>query len=412
MNKNRVLIAEDEAPILHFLTKVVTGFGYEVTGVPNGAKALEEHQKNPFPVIVTDLNMPVMSGEELIDRIGSMENIPFPIIIVLTSLNDIKKVIEIMKKGVFDYQVKPANTADLAIKLKNASEVFELRRIQFVLEKEKELRLNEQLTWMRYKENLKERDLDKYKNNLIYHMKHNLGQGGGFGALLSLLRLMYMTAEQKEDSFVISGELMGLIKENSALLEKTFGVMEKISDLTENPLNTERVSVSELYDMLEELIRRNSKYISINGNTAVISDRKQNYSEFFLNINREAFISVLDELIKNSCKFSEKNSQIFFLFSIRNGVFVLSLLNEPSSLIDVKGIPLEYSNLVFEPFYRIPKFIDDRYDTMNIGMGLPLVKSTVKKHGGNVSIFNIKDFTAKNADNLKVNMEIEIPVVE
>ena len=117
MNKNRVLIAEDEAPILHFLTKVVTGFGYEVTGVPNGAKALEEHQKNPFPVIVTDLNMPVMSGEELIDRIGSMENIPFPIIIVLTSLNDIKKVIEIMKKGVFDYQVKPANTADLAIKL-------------------------------------------------------------------------------------------------------------------------------------------------------------------------------------------------------------------------------------------------------------------------------------------------------
>lgn len=412
MNKNRVLIAEDEAPILHFLTKVITGFGYEVTGAANGANALEAHQKNPFPVIVTDLNMPVLSGEELIDQIRALDNSPHPVVIVLTSLNDIKKVIEIMKKGVFDYQLKPANTADLAIKLKNAFEVFELRRIQSVMEKEKELRLNEQLTWMRYKENLKEKDLEKYKNNLIYHMKHNLGQGGGFGALLSLLRLMYMTAEKREDSFVISGELMDLIKENSDLLEKTFGVMEKISDLTENPLSTEKVSVSDFYNMLEELIRGNSKYFSLNGNTAVLSDRKQNYPSFFLNINRNALMSVMEELIKNSCKFSEKNSQIYFLLSIRNGFFVLSVLNEPSSLIDVKGIPLEYSNLVFEPFYRIPKFIDDRYDTMNIGMGLHLVKSTVKKHGGNVSIYNIKDFTAKNADNLKVNIEIEIPVLE
>lgn len=412
MNKNRVLIAEDEAPILHFLTKVITGFGYDVTGVPDGAKALEEHQKNPFPVIVTDLNMPVMNGEDFIGHIRVLDSSLFPAIIVLTSQNDIKKVIEIMKKGVFDYQLKPANTADLAIKLKNAFEIFELRRIQSVMEREKELRLSEQLTWMRYKENLKERDLDKYKNNLIYHMKHNLGQGGGFGALLSLLRLMYMTAEKREDSFVISGELMDLIKENSLLLEKTFSVMERISDITENPLSTERVSVSDLYNMLEELIHGNSKYISLNGNTAVLSDRKQNYSALFLNINREALMSVMDELIKNSCKFSEKNSQIFFLFSIRNGVFVLSVLNEPSSLIDVKGIPLEYSNLVFEPFYRIPKFIDDRYNTMNIGMGLPLVKATVKKHGGNATIFNIKDFTAKNAENLKVNLEIEIPVLE
>ena len=107
MNKNRVLIAEDETPILHYLTKVITGFGCEVTGAADGVKALEEFKKNPFPVIVTDLNMPVMSGEELIDRICSMENIPFPVIIVLTSQNDIKKVIEIMKKGVFDYQVRP-----------------------------------------------------------------------------------------------------------------------------------------------------------------------------------------------------------------------------------------------------------------------------------------------------------------
>ena len=212
----------------NFLFKAITSFEYEVTLATNGVEALEIYLKNPFPVIITDLNMPLLNGEELIDKINCSENIPKPTILVLTSEDDIAKVVGIMKKEVFDYLLKPVNTKDLNLKLKNAFKVFELNKVKQLLEKEKELRLQEQLSWIKYKEELKDRDSNKFKNNLILNLKHSLGQAGGFGALVSLTDLIYMSAVQDGENFIISKEIMDLIKENASILKRTLEAMEKI----------------------------------------------------------------------------------------------------------------------------------------------------------------------------------------
>lgn len=412
MNKNKILVIDDELPVRNFLFKAITSFEYEVTLATNGVEALEIYIKNPFPVIITDLNMPLLNGEELIDKINCLENIPKPTILVLTSEDDIAKVVGIMKKEVFDYLLKPVNTKDLNLKLKNAFKVFELNKVKQLLEKEKELRLQEQLSWIKYKEELKDRDSNKFKNNLILNLKHSLGQAGGFGALVSLTDLIYMSAVQDGENFIISKEIMDLIKENASILKRTLEAMEKISSISDNSANLEKISILDFYNILERTVEENKEIISIKNNNLILSDRKANFATTFINANTHQIKEVLNEIIINACKFSDKSSQIFILCNTKAEFFSFSLLNKPSPEIEILGIPDEYSNLVFEPFYRISKFVDDAYNTLNLGIGLSLVKAVIKKHNGDVRISNIKDFTARSGDTVKVNLEIELPIIE
>jgi two-component system cell cycle sensor histidine kinase/response regulator CckA len=64
-----VLIVDDEEPIRAFVERVLTGAGYRTTLAASGAEALEAAEKvGPFDVLVTDLMMPQMTGDELARR--------------------------------------------------------------------------------------------------------------------------------------------------------------------------------------------------------------------------------------------------------------------------------------------------------------------------------------------------------
>ncbi|MCW8084721.1 response regulator [Sabulicella glaciei] len=66
----RVLLAEDEALLALFFQDELEACGCEVVWAPNGRKALEQAEQGVgFDVLVTDLNMPHMRGEELIRRL-------------------------------------------------------------------------------------------------------------------------------------------------------------------------------------------------------------------------------------------------------------------------------------------------------------------------------------------------------
>ena len=74
------------------------------------------------------------------------------------------------------------------------------------------------------------------------------------------------------------------------------------------------------------------------------------------------------------------------------------------------GIPMEYENLVFEPFFRMNQFLNSGFDTLDIGMGLTMVRHVIKKHNGEASIFNIKDYRDFSNSKFQVNIKIKLPV--
>jgi chemosensory pili system protein ChpA (sensor histidine kinase/response regulator) len=83
MNKKRILIVDDEAVVVRVLKLVLERSGYEVESSSNGEAALERILEQAPDVLITDIEMPRMTGEELCKRIHErFPNRDYPIFVV------------------------------------------------------------------------------------------------------------------------------------------------------------------------------------------------------------------------------------------------------------------------------------------------------------------------------------------
>ena len=126
MKEKRILIAEDDISTGIMLFEYLTSKGYIAEVVKDGSEALVKYKENPTQVVITDIDMPVMDGNELIGHLKSFDI--SPVIFVTTSHKDPEMIIDIMKKGIYDYLLKPLYMGDLLLKLDRAFESFDLRR--------------------------------------------------------------------------------------------------------------------------------------------------------------------------------------------------------------------------------------------------------------------------------------------
>ncbi len=113
-----VLIADDEKNILSGLTETFKIEGYNVLSAENGKEAWTKINKNDVDLVITDLRMPEMSGEELIEKIRS--SYPKLPIIVLTGHGTIENAVEIMKWGAIDFYTKPVDIEKLLLVAKKS----------------------------------------------------------------------------------------------------------------------------------------------------------------------------------------------------------------------------------------------------------------------------------------------------
>ncbi len=95
-------------------------------------------------------------------------------------------------------------------------------------------------------------------------------------------------------------------------------------------------------------------------------------------------------------------------------LFYFSFINEPDiSDTETSGIPFGYENLVFEPFFRISKFVQEAYNTLDFGIGLTKADIIIKKHNGKIKVFNIKDFSSQEFKAVnKINFKASIPIMK
>ena len=104
----RVLLVEDEPATLRFYQTGLKGLtGWRQLSAVNGEKALEILRKEPIDVLVTDINMPVMDGVQMVeemDRRGLVRDIP--VVIVSTDRSEVRMQ-QLKQHGVKEYLNKP-----------------------------------------------------------------------------------------------------------------------------------------------------------------------------------------------------------------------------------------------------------------------------------------------------------------
>ncbi len=122
----RVLYVEDNEYVRNETLSLLEQFFKDIETASDGVEGLERFRNGKFDLIITDINMPVMNGLEMIKRIKEIDRrVP---VIVITAFSDFEYLIESIKLGVYGYILKPIEMDQLLDALWRVMEKIKLRR--------------------------------------------------------------------------------------------------------------------------------------------------------------------------------------------------------------------------------------------------------------------------------------------
>jgi two-component system response regulator GlrR len=114
----QVLIVDDDASMLRMLRHRLEREGYAVVTAADGEEGIGLIRQEVFSLVITDLKMPKLRGDELA-RAVSQFNPEIPVI-VMTAYAEVNEAVQLMQDGVFHYVTKPFDVEDLMTKVKTA----------------------------------------------------------------------------------------------------------------------------------------------------------------------------------------------------------------------------------------------------------------------------------------------------
>lgn len=131
---HKILVVDDEEIIRDSLCYILEKEGYDVDKAENGKTAYDKMIANHFDLVITDIEMPVMRGTELLEKIKTL-NVQTSVI-VITAFGSLETAITALRNGASDYILKPVEFDELLIKTKRLFEVRDLLLENRVLREE------------------------------------------------------------------------------------------------------------------------------------------------------------------------------------------------------------------------------------------------------------------------------------
>lgn len=352
MNKQpQILLADDEPTARDTLEAFLYPENYNLIFASNGLEALNQLQNFEPDVILLDVMMPGLDGYEACQRIknnSSWRHIP---LILVTALNSKEDVVRGLDAGADEFLCKPINGLELRARIRSM-----LRIKQQYDQLAATLRLREDLASM-----------------IVHDMRTPLTIILGFSELLledvrvvppHLLRDITQIRQQVQRLHVFVNDLLTTAKiENNQLI-----------------LNCSLVDVNQLLLELQQShqVIAQSKGINLVLETSLTQPRQ-------VDLDRNLFYRLLDNLLANAFKFSKSGSTITLQVEYpdrQNGSSA-----SPGSSVRIKvidegpGIPLEYRERIFDKFEVIAAV--ERHISQ-IGLGLAFCKLVVEAHGGRI----------------------------
>jgi putative two-component system response regulator len=137
--KQTVLVVDDDPFILSNISELLERYGYSVTTCENALEALDRFRQNSVDAVVTDVRMPFVSGIELLEKMSAHS--PDVPVILMTAFAEFDTAVEAIKKGAYDFILKPYRALHL---LHSVEKAVDYKRL-IQLEKEYKKSLEEKV---------------------------------------------------------------------------------------------------------------------------------------------------------------------------------------------------------------------------------------------------------------------------
>jgi DNA-binding NtrC family response regulator len=122
MDKMKLMLVDDEERLLSSIAKLLSKKGIDVVTATSGAEAIEKLNHQNIHVVILDVKMPGMDGNETLVEIKRL--FPMVEVIMLTGHATVESAVDGLKFGATDYLMKPIGIDEL---IQKAEEAFEKR---------------------------------------------------------------------------------------------------------------------------------------------------------------------------------------------------------------------------------------------------------------------------------------------
>jgi signal transduction histidine kinase len=352
----QILVVEDEAPIRIVWERFLSRWGYGADMAENGQIGLQRARAHPYKLVITDLTMPVMSGQELVHTLKREQ--PETEIIVVTGQGTIEIAVEMMKAGAYDFVTKPINFS--------SAEFIINKCLEKVRAREENLRLR------RINRDLEE--LNKIKEKFIAITSHELR---------TPVSIISNVIEVLEPAVVGRDEesLLRMARVASVQLREIVSEMHELSQL-----NSARIALQVSRFPFRQVCQEVAEEFVL-----AVKERKQQVSwdvpeELPLQADRAKIKKVLRELLQNAIKFTPDGGVIRIQArATAEGEFQLSVSDNGI------GIPPEETEKIFQLFYEVDDPLhhhssESAFRGGGMGIGLAIVSDIVEAHGGKLRV--------------------------
>lgn len=375
MQKNiKILIVDDDVDLIQSMIRELRK-KYEIHTAHDGEEALATVEKQgPFAVIVSDLMMPKMDGSSLLERMA--ETHPWTSRIMMTGRMDTPSINHAINKGqVFRFLAKPFNKSMITKAIDEGINQYEGTQNQ-------EISLDKIDRPVGFDRDIEK--LDAGISLLCHELRTPLNHIIGFSEILQSSGFIPPAQSSFMDAIVTSGDLM-LQRVNQVLYYWML-----IHDAVELDLDPQK---------LQNMAIRCKKYIQDHSQEhprEVKIQEEIDQSVYVLADWKWIWIACT-ELVDNSIKFSEDNSDITISIACANKTATISLENNYTALAEstVENIR--------KPFIQGEDFMTRRMD--GLGLGLTIADKIINLHNGVLDIQN-------NAEKKQILITIELPITK
>lgn len=354
-SKESVLVIDDEESVVSALADFFSMRGYDVDTAVNSRQALGLAHDRDFSIVICDLRLPGMNGVELLEHVLDAD--PQTVFIIMTGYASVQSAVDAMKKGAYDYVVKPFSMYELE------------KTVRLGIEKRRLKRENVELSHLMRKMI----EIDQVKSDIISTVSHEFRT-----PLMSLKGYLTMlTKFLSEGGNVGDTEKTWLkaMKDNLGRLE-----MLILNLLLMTEANAGGLFIGDDRVDLAQVIGESISRLDPLSKTKEVVIRFGQEGEGQLRGDTEKLGVALTNLIENAIKFNLDSGLVEIgMCSTRNpDGFRISILDTGI------GIPDDKVGTIFNSFTQADMTHTRRF--AGAGLGLSVAKAVVEAHGGSIDV--------------------------